>query len=222
MTTFAEAKTAVARDLRDPGNSTFVDAEIGDMVQSAIAELGRIAPRRFQEDLDVTDDTLDYALQADYFAALVPEIELLAVEVWDVSVTPMRFVRTLLPSAMEADRSSASGYRIWNGTLYLPNGIQRSLVTNQHALRVWGYSPYVQPANDDTELDLSSELYFALRDYCRVEGLAKLLNSRDLYTQWQTRTGNTDVSPASLMGQLSVARDDWRRRKRELMILRER
>ena len=51
MTTYADLRSAVSRDLRDPDNQTFEDPIVKDLVNAALAQIGRIAPKRFQEDI---------------------------------------------------------------------------------------------------------------------------------------------------------------------------
>jgi hypothetical protein len=68
---------------------------------------------------------------------------------------------------------------------------------------------------------VSHELETAMRSYCRVEALRRLIVERDLFTQWQTRSNNTDVSPAALMNGLAQAEESWRRTERRLTVLRE-
>jgi hypothetical protein len=48
-----------------------------------------------------------------------------------------------------------------------------------------------------------------------------LLSSRELFSQWQIRSNNTDVTPAALMNDLSLAQADWRRLSRSMTVLRE-
>jgi hypothetical protein len=70
-------------------------------------------------------------------------------------------------------------------------------------------------------IPVSGEREQAMRDYCMVLGLKRLVNERDLFTQWQTRSGNTDVSPAALMNALNIAMADWKQRARSITVLRE-
>jgi hypothetical protein len=58
MTTFAQFKVEVARDLMDPSNLTFSDTVCGDLANAALAEVGRLAPARFQQDITPIANTL--------------------------------------------------------------------------------------------------------------------------------------------------------------------
>lgn len=71
MTTFAELKTALARDLRDPSNKTFSDADLGDLINHGIAEVSRVAPQKFIEDLPYYTGQLTYQLHGGQSNSLV-------------------------------------------------------------------------------------------------------------------------------------------------------
>lgn len=221
MTTFAEFRTIVARDLRDPDNKTFTVADLGDMVNDALAEVGRIAPLIFQEDITPVADTLEYVLRSSYFGgAAIPEIEVNRVELWDGSQTPMAYVATFQPGSGEYVNSSNVGWRVWGGRLYLANWQEDLIDPTIHLIRVWGYSPFAPLSDDADVVDASSERQVAMKAHCRVGALQRLSIERDLFTQWQTRSNNSDVSPAALMNALNLAQEEWRRRERKLMVLR--
>lgn len=303
MSTFAELKDAVAAALFDESKKTFEDDTLGAMVNSALIEVGRIAPERFLETITPVADTLSYQLRAagtdvdvtgeadtdiltspDHglvagtairFTALtggaglsvgtvyfvistgltadafsvaasaggavidfttditagtwkregsddpIDEIEVRRVEVWDGSFTPPRYVARLRPASAEYVNSSQTGWECWGGILYLTNAQESALDPDVDLIKVWGYSPFLPLQSDSDILTCGAEREQAIKDYCRVLGLRRLVLERDLFTQWQTRTNNTDVSPAALMNGLAQAEEDWRRRSRALLVLRE-
>lgn len=222
MTTFAEFRTAVARDLRDPSYLTFVTDDLADMINEALSEIGRIAPQRFQEDITPVADTLEYIVRSAYFDGEAnPEIELARVEIWDGSKSPPLFIAKLTPSASEYVSQGDTGWWFFGGILHLSNSMETAIDPDIHLIRVWGYSPYRQMDDDANVVEPSAEAQWAMRAYCRIAGLQRLSFERDLFTQWQTRSNNTDVSPAALMNALSIAQEDWRRRERKLMVLRQ-
>jgi hypothetical protein len=306
MSTYAELKDAVARTVQDPGNKTFTPAMVADIIQAAWAEIGRVAPQRFREDIDLVPDAMSYVLRAPgaeldvtgdeatdiittdeahgfaadtsvrfsaltggsglvvglpYFVSAtnlgattlsvsatqggaivnfttaitagtlqrtgfdtaVPEVELTRVELWDMTSTPGTPVKMLAPADGEYINFSDVGWKVWGGVLELPRWVPQYVLGSEedYLLRVWGYSPW-RPLVADTDVSpLSHELEQALLSYARVEALRRLNSSRELFTQWQTRSGNTDVSPAGLMNALNIALDDWRRRSRAIAVLRE-
>jgi hypothetical protein len=222
LITYTQFQTDIARDLRDPSNTTFDPTTIDDLFQAALVEVGRIAPNRFQEDITPIADTITYTLQSAIWSPsdVVPEIEVVRVEVWDGSQTPDAFVFRVQPASAEYLNQSDVGWHVWGRTLYIPNNVESMVDPAVHYYRVWGYAPY-GPVSVGEYVPVSEEVRWAMRAYCRLEGLQRLSMDRDLFTQWQTRAGNTDVSPAALMNAVSMAQEDWRRRERKLLVLRQ-
>lgn len=303
MTTFAALKTLVSKDLRDPDHETFDATAIGDIINAALAEIGRIAPSRFQEDITPSANVMEYRLRAasattpvtgvaatnlltavdhrlsadqsvrfltltggdglsvgtsyyvlsagltaDVFAvsgtvggsaidfttditdgtfvqegfdAAIPEIELVRVELWDYAQTPPKALALVAPADGEYSNYSDVGWKVWDGILYLPRPTVQFLATGEYIIRVWGYGPYSPLILDEDLVGLSNEREMALRAYCRVEALQRLVAERDLFSQWQTRSDNKDMTPAALMNGMNLAMDDWRRRSRQIAVLRE-
>jgi hypothetical protein len=308
MTTFATLKTNVSRDLRDTSNITFSTTDVGDLINAALAEIGRIAPRRFQEDITLVADALSYPLQvvgtsqslATPFGAAstnvltstshglvagdairfltlaggtglvvglpyyviadslsthafkvapivsgtevnfttdvtagtfvrvgsddqVPEIEVLSVELWDVTTTPYTPLYRIPPASEAYVTYSETGWRVWDGVLRVPRYIPVRVDGSEdhYKLRVLGYAPYTPLVNANDVVGLSNEREWALRAYCRVEALRRLIGDRATFSQWQIRSSNTDVSPAALMNDLSLAEAEWNRRSRQIAVLRE-
>ena len=223
MTTLAELRTKVSLDLRDPDGKTFDSDDIDLMVNSALVEIGRIAPERFQEDIDPLENTFEYTLGSDVFSAAVPEIEVNRVELWDVTTTPYRPIALLAPASQGYINFSNTGWFNRDGVLEIDYntvvGIGSSF--ENYLFRVWGYRPYPSVSADEDVIPVSGEREQAIRDYVRVLSLSRLVNERDLFTQWQTRAGNSDVSPASLLSALNSAMADWKARARAITVLRE-
>lgn len=220
--TYGALKTRIATVLQDPNARTFTDGLIEELILSALIELGRIAPEQFTEDLTPVANQLTYAVRSAAFSAVaVPEIEVKRVEVWDGSVAPEAFVSRVNPASRELGGQD-SGWYVWGGELTLPTRVVAGLVgyESQYIIRLWGYSPYVLPVADADVIAISSEVEQAAIWFCRLEAIELLLASRDLFTQWQTRSGNTDMSPAALMNQKSIAEQAWARRSRAISRLR--
>ena len=222
-TTYGELKTRVATVLQDPSAKTFTEALVEELVQSALVEVGRIAPEQFTEDLTPVANQLTYAVRSDDFdGEAVPEAEVMRVEVWDPTQDPERFIFAVQPAATEFARGGDSGWSMWGGQLTLPTRVVSGLIgyESQYVVRLWGYSPYVQPVDDSDVIGVSKEVEQAMVWYIRLEALEMLLASRDLFTQWQTRSGNVDMTPAGLMNQKSIAEQAWMRRSRAIQRLR--
>lgn len=305
MSTYAELKAMVSERLSDPAQKTFTPAAVADIIQEAWAEVGRIAPERFQEDIDLVANQMVYAVRAEgaakvlttpfgvastdiltsaahglaaatairfsaltggaglaagvvYFvvspttdtfqvsltptgspvnfttditvgtfarpgAGSTPEVELTRVELWDGSASPQRQLAVLDPADAEYVQDSQSGWKLWGGELSIPRWVILGAAGNESVwlLRVWGYAPYARLVDDDDVSSISFELEQALLIYAHVAGLRKLNASRELFTQWQTRSGNTDMSPAGLMNALNLAMEEWRRKANAIRVLRE-
>lgn len=216
MSTFNEMVVQVSRDLRDPSNKTFDTTVIGDLITAGLIEIGRIAPAHRQEDITPIADTLDYPL----FTTADPEIELKRVELWDGTTTPNHYLCELRPGSAEYVRSTDVGWEVWNGNLRISNDMEAFIDPAVHIIRVWGYGPY-PIVSGATAMPVSTELEWAIRSYCKVGALRRLGSERALFSQWQTRSGNTDITPAGLLNDLAMAEDDWRRKTRALFVLRE-
>jgi hypothetical protein len=223
MTTFAGLRTAIARDLRDPDLKTFTDNDIKDLVNGALATIGRIAPRRFQEDIVPVLNQMEYQLLSTDFSLACPEIEIVRVEVWDATQTPNMPIGKMASLAGAVSSFSNEGWRVWDGVLEVPYWfpIYVSGSEDDYLIRVWGYAPYVPLDADEDVCPLSNEREWALRSHCSVVALQRLSMERDLFSQWQTRSGNSDVSPAALLSALNVAQEEWRRLARAITVMRE-
>lgn len=147
-------------------------------------------------------------------------IELRRVEVFDATTSPASSMGVMQPNSAEYVSGSESGWDFWNGSLTIPYRIFTGLSTSSNFVRVWGWAPYDRLTSDTQVTDLSNELEEAVVIYSRIEGFRALLQDRDLFTQWQTRSHNTDTSPAAVMNALNLAQDDWRHLARSLLVLR--
>jgi hypothetical protein len=219
--TLAALREAVAAAIRDINFRTFSVADVNEMVRGSMAEVGRIVPRQFEEWFTLTPTQTTVLPQVTPSGAQ-PNIEVVRVEVWETRADGNRLVALVLPASSAKMPTSASGWILWNGAVSLPQGAL-SLVRGREATRpvvVWGYAPFRALTADADSERLTEEQRQAVIAFARIEALERLNADRNLFTQWQTRAGNSDISPAGLMSMLSMARDDWRRRKRELLRLR--
>jgi len=218
--TFLTLKTAVSRDLRDPTNLFFSTTDVGDLINAALSEVGRIAPYRFQEDITPVTNAMSYQPQTTVFSTPTAEIEIKRVELWDTSYTPYKFLYTLIPASGAYVNTSAAGWECWGGIIYINNVVENYIDPTKHILRVQGYRPYAPLVNDSDVNSASPELEAAMRVYARVEALQRIAFSRDAFTQWQTASNNLNVTPASILSELTLALADWERRAKHLQVLR--
>lgn len=215
MTTYLALQALVSADLSDPNQQTFDQAAVQTFIQQGLAEIARIAPFQFQEDITPVLNTTAYQLLTADFPAPVPEIRVVRVEVW--RGTPSRFAFKIKAKSGQPTRDSIAGWEVWNGTLEIPDWVADVIQTTD-IIRVWGYSPYPPISADADVVPVSAELELAIRTFCTVEGLRRLTGSRVLFKQWQTRSNNTDVTLGSLNSDLQVAEDNWRRLARSLKV----
>src|SRR5690349_19203440 len=208
MTTYVGLRDKIARSIQDPDKETFSDDTLKDIVSSVWTDLSRVAPQQFVEDITPLADTLSYALRSDFFDDPNPDIELRNVEVWDTDATPNEvafWVRPKKAHPMDLAHSQA-GWEVWNGTLYLPARVVASINVDSHVIKVWGYSPWPMVDGDSDVLPFPQSYEEALVVGANVGVLRRLTNNRALFTAWQTRSNNTDVSMASLMNDLESAK----------------
>lgn len=217
MTTYLSLQQTVARDLADPSNQTFDVNAVKDFIQQALAEIARIAPEQFQEDLVPVAQQLVYPLRTALFTTAQPEMRLVRVEVW--TGTPARFKLKIKAKAGQPSRDSIAGWEVWAGKLELPSWVVDTyIVPTTDTIRVWGYSPYAPISADADVVPVSIELELAIREFCRVQAMRKLIGSRVLFKQWQTRSNNTDVTLGTLNSDLQIAEENWRKLSRSLKV----
>jgi hypothetical protein len=224
-TTYGELKTRILASLQDPDGRTFTAPLVTELVEAALAEVGLIAPEQFQEDLTPVENQIVYPLRSDEFGAeVVQEIEVSRVEVWDGSTTPETFISAISSAAQQPEAGMDGGWYTWNGSLYLPTRAVRGLVGYEldYLIKVWGYSPYATPSDDDDVMAVTKQVENAMVAYSRLTAIDMLLSSRDLFTQWQARSGNTDTTLAGMVNQRSVAEQAWMRRAHAIGRLRSR
>jgi len=196
----------------DDGTVAFIQ------VQLVAYAISNTTAQSFQfEDISVTEagDTQGVSANSK------DQIEIRRVEIWTLADNDTDVPAHLIYTLPRATTHSETGWDFWDGSLHIPYKTLQVVDPATTYLRVWGYAPYDRLTYATQTADLSDEAEEAVLTYVRVEALSRLVLERDLFTQWQTRQGNTDVSPASLMNSLAMAREDWRRRARSLAVLRE-
>ncbi len=223
MTTYGDLQSKVSRAIQDPDNDTFDVQAVKDMIASAYADIGRIAPQRFVEDITPLDDTLSYQVREAVFVEPNDDIELMSVEVWDASTTPATPYRQVDPQSSHPSGLSYSqaGWRFWGGMLYLPNRVVDFIDPTKHVIQVWGYSPWLELTVDEDVVPFGRVHEEALVIRCHIEALRRLIGNRVLFTQWQTRSNNTDITPGTLMNEKTQAEQEWRTLARSIQVLRE-
>lgn len=221
MTTFANLQTVLSRALRDTGGTpTFVAQETADFLNEGITEVSLLAPKQFYENLVVIADALTYAL----VAGTGPEVEVKRVEVWDITVTPNKQSSWLSPASAEYQHDSQTGWEYYAGLLRITNAIEANLIVGTHQIRVRGYAPYTTAdvaSGSATDVGMSNEIERAALAYARMQALERLLYDRAKFAQYASQNNASDVTPASLIGDIGRTQAEWRRRSRAITVLRE-
>jgi hypothetical protein len=152
----------------------------------------------------------------------VPDIDVRRVEVWDPTQDPEKFIARIPPASQQPVAGQDAGWYVWNGTLYLPTRFISALIgfESKYVIRIWGYSPYAPPEVDNDIISIGDEALNALIMYIHLDALRMLLNDRNLFTQWQTRSGNVDTSLAGLANEKNIAASEWRTYSRSIARLR--
>ena len=119
----------------------------------------------------------------------------------------------------EYDDSTFVGWTFWNGILSITNKMQNTIDPATHQIRVWGHAPYAA-VTGTTPMPVSNEIEFAMRAYCRVLGLQRLVATNSLFTQWQAQPHATQVTYANLSAELTAAMTEWDRRSKYIARLR--
>lgn len=149
----------------------------------------------------------------------VNSIEVSKAEVWNVADgVPYPVMSINRPGFSRSDFTEV-GWRIWAGTLEVPYRLIQSL-SDGAFIRVWGYAPYDRLTEDTQVTDLTDELEWAVMLYCDAVSTRRLWNDRSLFSQWQIRSNNTDITPAQLANRMNMAEAAWARKERQLHVLR--
>lgn len=202
--TLAQLRTAVARDLRDTGMTTFTSAVIGDLINAGIEEVSRIYPREMVEVVVPVASTYAYSTVCE---------QVFRVEVWRSG----KF-HTLL-AANEGD-TSQTGWDLWGGQIRLANPMVDQAVVATDTYRVWGYAPYVQLAADGDVSDLDTRGEWAVRHFARAQAFTLMHSDRAMFKQWQAQSQNTDVTNNQLNQMVSLYSSEWDRTRNYLRRLR--
>lgn len=201
--TLSTLRTRVSRDLRDPTNATFTTAMVDDLVNSAIMELNRLAPRESKEligsgFMQANPTVLEYVfrveMQRDSDAVVVANIP-------------------------PADEGSQSGWEHWSGSVYVPKALSDTY-GGDHSLVLWGYVGRAVLTTGASVSDLTDEEEFAVRLHCRLSAYSMLLAERGLFKQWQGASQNSDISTPQLQSMVSLYSREWDNMRRRLYIIR--
>lgn len=202
--TMLALQTAISRDVHDASNKTFSTAEVNDLINMGIAELNRLQPVEFTEDVTPTDGVYDYALT-----------ETRADKVFRVELWRDDAYYQLIP---RKNGPSASGWDYFAGTLMLPAVYSFNAGTD--IFKVYGYRVRDPLAVDDDVAEINLEGESLIRAYAQFAVFQRLIASRSLFQQWQTGSNNADISATQLAGFANLYASLWREQRMRMKRLR--
>lgn len=203
MTTLAELRTMVARDIRDPLFATFTTTQVDDFINGGMSEVSRVYPREVIEDVTPVVDQFAYTTEARH-----P----FRVEFYRDTV----FQSVLPPNE---DESSQGGWEWFADQLHLPQS-HVNQTTVDDFWRVWGYGNRAQLTSDAQVADLDDAGEWAVRAYSRWMAYQTMAAERSLFKQWQAQSQNTDISPTQLQNMVLTYAQEWDRQRNQLRRLR--
>ena len=204
-TTLSDLRTQVARDLRDTSNNVWVTAELDDLINAAIDEIGDLAPKEVIDySLTITSGVFTYALPSSLSRVFRVDIH-----------NSSDSYQYQYPQAIG---DTASGWEVHNAIVFLS---PLHIPATSSKLRIWGYGPFTQISVASATTDLDQRRIWALRAYCKAEAFYALLMDRAKFQQWQTDQTNSDVSLNQLAIDANLAQRQWQRARARLRAMRK-
>lgn len=200
MATLSDLRTYVSQDLRDTSNATFSTAEIDAFINQGIDALASFYPREIVQTIGtVATGVSSYSMGT-----------LTRVYRVDIYTSAGSYRTTMTHGVGDGPNS---GWETHNGVLYIPPSWSW---TAGDTLRAFGYGAYVQLSASTQTTDLDTSGTWAVRVFATAEGLARLINDRVKFQQWQSDSNNTDATLLSIVQARAQARDRWREERQRL------
>jgi hypothetical protein len=207
MTTLAELRTAVGRDLRDPDLRTFLAATVDDLINAGIEEVSRVYPVEKVVSVTPVADTYEYDLSGESFINIF-RVEHLRSDLFYSLVTPS-----------DGD-DQINGWEFFGGSLYFPRVSTANLVPATDEFRVWGYATRARLTDDAQVAELDETGEWAVRAYAKSSAFQLMHADRAIYKAWQAMSQNSDVSPNQLSQMVALYTSEWDRQRNHLRRLR--
>lgn len=224
--TIVALASKVRRALRDSGGAVFSVDQVTDYINYGLAELSLIRP--VETTLVVNSVDRLNAIDTTPGAYTTKDLDYIwSVEVYGLPNTQYDGL-TYYISPDDSGSNWRNGWDHVGGLLVLPQSTVRwltdvwAMTVPTHALRVRGYRNRIR-VNDLTTgspdvASLPEEQ--AIVTLAQLAGFEALMNDRALYTQWQTATHATDVSPTQLSNMAYGAQAKWDRMRKHLYLIR--
>jgi hypothetical protein len=205
MTTLAELRTKVARDIRDPNFATFTTTQVDDFINGGMMEVSRVYPKEVVDDITPVADTYAYDT-----TARTP----FRVELYDQNGAFLAHI------PMNGDESSQGGWEWFAEQVRLPQGHVNEAVGSSYFWRVWGYGERAQLTADGQVADLDVDGEWGVRTYSRWMAYQTMAAERALFKQWQAQSQNTDITQSQMQAMVLTYSQEWDRARNHLRRLR--
>lgn len=207
-TTLSDLETTIAAALRDSAKATFAASELDAMINQGIDALSSFYPKEVADSsLTISAGVFTYALPSTITRVFRADI-----------YTSAGSYRFTMPKAIEVTEGPNSGWETHGGVFYLPPSYTYQA---GDVIRLYGYGGYIQLSASSATTDLDQSAIWALVAFCQNKAFGRLAMDRGLYQQWQTESGNSDVSLAALASAREQARREWRDEMQRLRRMRK-
>ena len=226
MTTRADIRTKIRRELRDPLGKSWSNDEINDLINSGINAVSDLSPLEKREDITYM---FPYALRLGGALGKIKEItpvtpfyNVFRVEVLDQHDK----LHTNLP--INNGFGSSTGWEFWNGKVLIPEMFTYPSVIVEDGpdiiidgenlgpdkfeeikVRIFGYARHDFLESDEDVATVSEQEESAVRVYAVAEALSRLMIDRANFQQWQIASGSSDVTISELAVLANSARQRW-------------
>jgi len=208
VTTLGTLITNVSRDLRDSSNATWSTTEVQDLIVQGVDALAAFYPK------EVIDTSLTVSASAFTYTLPTTINRVYRVDIYSSAGS----YKATLPKATETWDSPNSGWELHGGVLYFPPSY---FYQSGDTLRLYGYGPYIVMSATSDTTDVDAPGIWAVRVFCQAEGFGRLLADRAAFQQWQTTSGNTDVTAAALAQLAVTMQRRWDSEKARLRRMRK-
>ena len=193
--TLLDLRTRVARDLRDPGMTTFTSSHVDDLINAGLNELGAIRPREVIQTITPVAATYAYATTLS--------------DIWRVEVWRSGVYHAVLDAG--DNDLSATGWDIYAGQIHFPKAMIDAAVPATDSIKVWGYAAYTSLTTDGQVSEVDDMGEWVVRRYARATAFELMHADRALFAQWQAQSNNTDTTNNQLSQMVALYRAEWER-----------
>lgn len=200
MATLADIRTELARELRDPSNTTFTTTELDNLINMGIDALADFYPREIVQNVaTAVAGTASYAL-GDFE-------NIYRLDIYSSAGSYKYTYPQATGDGPNTGWESHGGY-IWISP-WLP-------IAGGDVLKAFGYGRYVQLAASTSTTDMSRSGINAVLIFAMAEAYTRLANDRAKFVQYQTQEGNSDASLVQMNNNALSMRGRWHEERQRL------